>query len=132
LTPIVAFALAFLVTLALLVVVAWSGLRARRRIHIPAVGLTVASLAVTIYFAYQLGHALDLESAGVITPIHLFLARAATLALVVAIAFGLWTLRSPKSLRLHRRLAWFALTLVVLAAITGVAMVSLANPVQGP
>jgi len=129
LTPTIAFAAAFLVTLALLVVVAWSGMRAKRRVHIPAVGLAVVALAVTIWFAYRLGAVYDLESAGVITPIHLFLARFATLSIVITIVFGLRTLFVPKSLRFHKRLAWFSLTIVVLAAITGVVMIVLASPI---
>ncbi len=127
-TPTLAFAAAFLVTLALLGVVAWSGTRAKRRVHIPAVLLAYVSLAVTIYYAYRLGDTLDLASAGIITPIHLFLARAATLGLLVASALGIKTLFFPKSRRTHMKLAWFALGLVVLAAITGVIMVSLASP----
>lgn len=130
-TPTLAFAAAFLVTLALLAVVAWSGVRAKRRVHVPAVGLTVASLCVTIFYAYRLGHALDLKSAGVITPIHLFLARLATLAIVVTIGIGLRALFVPRTLRLHKRAAWISLSLVVLAAITGLVMVGLAKPIQG-
>ncbi len=129
-TPTLAFASAFLVTLLLLGVVAWSGMRAKRRVHIPAVGVTVASLGVTIYYAYQLGKTIDLASAGLITPIHLFLARLATLAIVVTAGFGLRTLFVPSTIRAHKRVAWFTLGLVVLAAITGVVMVSLAEPIQ--
>ncbi len=129
-TPTIAFALAFLVTLVLLAVVAWSGTRAKRRVHIPAVIAAYASLAVTIYYAYALGDTLDLASAGIITPIHLLLARAATVALLVASASGLRTIFRPKARRLHKRLAWFALSIVVLSAITGVAMVALASPHQ--
>lgn len=131
-TPTLAFAAAFLVTLALLAVVAWSGVRAKRRVHVPAVGLTVASLGVTIFYAYRLGQALDLKSAGVITPIHLTLARIATLAIVVTIGIGLRSLFAPKTLKLHKRAAWISLSLVVLAAVTGVVMVSLADPIQVP
>jgi hypothetical protein len=132
LTPTSAFAAAFLVTLALLGVVAWSGMRAKRRVHIPAVGVTVAALGVTIYYAYRLGDTLDLKSAGMITPIHLFLARLATLSIVITIGIGLRTLLVPTTLKLHKRAAWLSLSLVVLAAITGIVMVSLAHPVQDP
>jgi len=128
LTPTLAFAAAFLVTLVLLAVVAWSGVRAKRHVHIPSVLCAYASLAVTIYFAYRLGETLDLASAGIITPIHLFLARVATLGLVIASGLGIRTLFFPKSRRAHMKLAWIALGLVVLAAITGVIMVSLAAP----
>jgi len=132
LTPTIAFSVAFALTLVLLGVTAWSGLRAKRRIHVPAVVLTVAMLGVTIYYAYRLGDTLDLPSAGPITPIHLALARLATLALLLPIAFGIRTLFVPRTRRLHGRLAWFALAIVVLAAATGVVMVSLAEPVGAP
>lgn len=128
-TPTLAFTAAFCVTLALLGVVAWSGIRAKRRVHVPAVGLTGISLGVTIWFAYRLGHTLDLASAGIITPIHLTLARIATLAILAAIVMGLVALRSPNRIRLHKRVAWIALSLVVLSAITGVAMVSMASTI---
>lgn len=131
-SPPAAFAIAFLVTGALLGVVAWSGMRARRRVHVPAVVLAYASLFVTIWLAYALGHTIDLASAGAITPVHLFLARAATLALVVASAMGLRTVFAPKARGTHKRLAWIALSIVALAAITGIVMVSLADPVQRP
>jgi hypothetical protein len=128
LSPVAVFAAWFAATLAALVVVAWSGMRARRRVHIPAVVVTYVLLGTTIYCAYALGRVLDLRAAGPITPIHLSLARAATLALVVASAFGVRTLFVPAARRWHRRIVWFALTLVVLAAGTGVAMVALAPP----
>lgn len=131
-TPITAFAAAFLVTLVLLGVVAWSGMRAKRRVHVTAVGLTVASLGVTIWRAYRLGDTLDLDSAGIITPIHLTLARAATLAIVLAIGLGVRTLYAPGTVRRHRAVAWLALSIVVLSAITGVVMVALAQPAQRP
>ncbi len=129
-TPTLAFALAFLVTLVLLAVVAWSGMRAKRRVHIPAVAMTYVSLAVTIYYAYGLGRILDLHSAGIITPIHLFLARAATVAIVLASLIGLRTAFHPQTRGLHKRAAWLALSIVVLAAVTGVVMVCLADPIQ--
>lgn len=131
-TPSISFAAAFVLTLVLLGITAWSGLRARRKIHVPAVGLTLVSLGLTIYCAYRLGDTLDLPSAGPITPIHLTLARLATLALLLPIAFGIRTLFVPRTRRLHGRLAWFALGIVVLAAATGVVMVSLAEPVGSP
>jgi hypothetical protein len=101
-------------------------MRARRRVHVPAVLVTYALLGTTIYYAYALGRVLDLEAAGVITPIHLALARVATLALLVASAFGVRVLFVPAARGTHKRVVWIALALVVLAAGTGVAMVALA------
>jgi hypothetical protein len=127
LTPIASFALAFGVTLIALGVVVWSGLRARRGVHVPAVGFALAALGATIFCAYRLGHTLDLESAGIITPIHLTLARAATIALLVPVVLGIRTLFVPATRAWHARAAWFALALVVAAAITGVIMLSRAT-----
>ncbi|MBL8863475.1 MAG: hypothetical protein JNK02_15900 [Planctomycetes bacterium] len=127
-TPAFAFAASFLVTLVLLGVVAWSGARGKRRVHVPAVVLAYAALGVTIWCAYALGETLDLGSAGAITPIHLTIARVATLALVLASAFGARTLFRAETRRTHGRLAWTALAIVVLAAITGLVMVALAEP----
>jgi len=129
LTPKVAFALAFLITLAVLGVVVWSGKRARRRVHIPAVVCAFACLAWTIHLAYGLGETLDLAAAGPITPIHLALARVATVALLLPVATGIRALFVPGGRKLHARCAWFALTLVVAAAATGIAMVTLAPPI---
>ena len=39
------------------------------------------------------------------------------------------TLFAPTTLKLHKRAAWISLSPVVLAAITGIVMVSLAQPV---
>ena len=78
----------------------------------------------------QLGHTLDLASAGAITPVHLTLARIATAALILPILTGIRALFVPSGRKLHALCAWLALTLVVAAAVTGVVMVSLAQPLS--
>ncbi len=122
------FLSSFGVTLALLIGVVYTGFKARRRVHLPLVAATVVALCVTIFFAERLGHELDLESAGVITPIHLTLAKLATLSFLLPLITGVRTLRNPGNRRLHRIAAFTALTLTVAAAGTGTAMWLLADP----
>ena len=113
----------FALTLVLLAVVAWSGLTARRKVHIPCVVLTLAALGVTIHYAYELGKIYDLKSAGIITPIHLTLAKLTTLAFLAPIATGIRTIFVPSTRKLHRKLAFTVLAMTVLCAITGTIMI---------
>ena len=108
--------------------VVYTGFKARRRQHLPLVALTLVLLAATIYFAEQLGHELDVQSAGVITPIHLTLAKLATLSFLLPLITGLRTLRHPSTRPVHRIAAFTALTLTVAAATTGTAMWLMAPP----
>ncbi len=124
------FLASFGVTLVLLLGVVWTGFRARRRVHLPLVACTVAMLVVTILFAERLGQHLDIESAGPITPIHLALAKAATLSFLLPLVTGIRTLRNPRGRRLHRYAAFTALVLTVAAAGTGTAMWLLSDPLD--
>ncbi len=122
--------LGFLVlTVALLVAVAWTGFKARRRIHIPLVFVAVASLAMAIRYALLVGPYYDLESAGAITPIHMVIARLATAAFVLPVFTGMRTLRNPGFRRLHRMTAFLVIVLTVLAAVTGAVMLLMADRV---
>jgi len=107
------------VTVALLVFVVWSGLRARRKVHLTTVAITVVTLATAIYYAEKLGELYDLDAAGAITPIHLTIAKATTLSYLVTVAFGFLTLRNPLLRRRHRAIAFFTLGLTLLAFVTG-------------
>jgi hypothetical protein len=118
-------------TVALLSAVAWTGLRAKRRVHVPLVVLTVASLALAIHFALELGELYDLESAGPITPIHLFVARVATVCYLLPLVSGPLTLRNPRYRKLHGRLAWLVIALTGLAAATGTWMLLAAERLPG-
>lgn len=123
-----AFTLCFVLTLAALASAVVAGFRARRAWHVTSVVCVLLALGVTIYFALQLGKIYDLASAGVITPIHLTLAKVTTAAYLLPIAAGLRTIYKPSSRALHRRLAYLALTLTVITAITGTIMILLAEP----
>lgn len=127
-TPLAGFIGFFALTLVLLIAVVATGLLAQRRRHLPLVALSALSLGVTIYFAERLGELYDLEVAGVITPIHLFLAKVATASYLLPIVTGALTLRQPQRRPLHRIAAVLVVVLTVLAAATGLTMVLLAEP----
>jgi hypothetical protein len=117
--PLIGFAGFLGLTVSLLGVVVASGLKARLRVHLPAVALALASLGVTIYFAEKLGREFDLKAAGAIYPVHLFVAKVATAAYLLPIATGVRTLRDRTRRRAHFASAMLVLALTVLTAITG-------------
>jgi heme A synthase len=127
------FILAFLCTLVAFLAVLWTGLRwrikRRRALHLSLVGLTVALLVWTIAAALQLGKGYDLETAGAIYPVHMLLAKLATLSLLAPVATGVVTLRTGESHRHHRTGAFSAFVLIVLSAITGIWMILVASPI---
>lgn len=121
-------------TLVLLGAVVWTGLRARRRLHLPCVAATLAALASTIYFAVEMGAHYDLAAAGLITPVHLWLAKGTTLAYLAPLVTGVRTLRDPRWRRRHRLCAFVVLALTVATAVTGTWMLLAAErvPPAGP
>jgi len=124
----VGFIAFFALTLGGLAATVTTGLKARVRIHIACVATTVALLGITIYFAEQLGQRYDLKSAGVITPVHLALAKIATASYLLPVASGIATLRNRRWRRMHLTLAVITLTLTVGAAGTGTAMLLMSDP----
>lgn len=126
--PQVLFPTFLILTVALLGLDVYTGLKAKLAAHLTFVVITVASLVAAIWFALELGELYDLESAGWITPVHLKLARIATYAYLLPAASGLMTLRDRKHRKLHFRLAMLTLSLTVLAAITGTWMILAAQP----
>ena len=122
-TPEAGFLLFLGVTLALLGGVVWTGYRARRPVHLTLVVSAVLALGGTIFFAEQLGDHYDLEAAGWIYPVHLFIAKACTAAYVLPVVTGILVIRRSGSVRLHRIAAFSVLGLTVLTAITGTWMV---------
>ena len=106
-------------TLVLLAAVVWTGLRARRRVHLPCVAATLAALGATIWFAEQMGELYDLESAGLITPVHLWLAKGTTLLYLAPLVTGILTIRDARWRPRHRVAAFTVLALTVATAVTG-------------
>jgi len=129
LSPTVGFVGFLALTLAGLACAVATGLKARRRLHIAAVAASIASLATTIYYAKALGEQFDLESAGVITPIHLTMAKVTTALYLLPIATGITTIFRPAARRWHRRVAFLVLGLTVLTAVTGTTMILMATPI---
>lgn len=128
LSPVIGFPLFLLVTVALLGGVVWTGLRARRRTHLRLVAAAVVSLGLAIFFAERLGRLYDLESAGMIYPVHITIAKIATGAYLLPIITGWRTLLNPKHRRMHFWCAMLVLVLTVLTALTGTWMIFAAEP----
>lgn len=127
-SPTTGFIFFFVVTLVFLGTAVLAARKHRRRLHIALVGGAVAGLGGTIWYALQMGKHYDLESAGIITPIHLTLAKITTVAFLLPIAAGIRTLYAPGMRPLHKKLAYVVLGLTVLCAITGTIMILLARP----
>ncbi len=123
----IGFVASLAVTLAILAGVVVTGRAAKRKVHIPLVIGAVASLGVTIYFAEKLGELYDLESAGVIYPIHLALAKTTTVGYLLPLVTGVLTVRDATRIVWHRRCAYFILVMTVLTAATGTTMVLMAE-----
>ena len=128
--PELAFFLAFGVTLLCLGLVVYTGLRARVRLHIALVVAALTALGTAIFFAVRLGRYYDLEAAGTITDVHLFIAKLTTALYVLPLTTGVMTLYNRRHKRLHFRLAIVVLTLTVVTAVTGTWML-LAAPRLG-
>jgi hypothetical protein len=115
----VGFVGCLILTLVLLGFVVWTGLRARRALHLSGVAATVAALGLTILFALRMGTHYDLAAAGWITSVHHALARTATLAYLAPLITGALTIRDARWRPIHRRCAFVVLGLTVLSALTG-------------
>jgi len=126
--PAQGFTLFFLFTLVALGAAAYTGRLALRKAHITLVATTALLLAVTIYYAKMLGEVYDLEAAGWITPVHLTIAKVATVGLVLPIVTGLMTIRNPERFPWHQRLAWLVILIILVAAVTGTWMILAAEP----
>lgn len=116
-----------LLTIALLVLVLITGFRAQRRRHLPLVAAAVLSLGMAIVYARRLVDLYDFEAAGRIYPIHMMVAKIATFSYVLPIGTGFLTLRDGKRRPLHRKFAFLVVGLTLLAAITGIWMIALAE-----
>src|SRR5262245_36335135 len=125
------FVLSLVLTLVLLAAVVRTGLSARRRLHLSCVAATLSSLGITIYLAVKMGAHYDLSGAGLITPVHLWLAKATTLAYLAPLATGVLTIRDPRWRPRHRVCAFVVLGLTVATAVTGTWMLLAAERLPG-
>jgi hypothetical protein len=80
-------------------------------------------LALLHLFAEKMGALYHIRAAGVITPIHLALAKTTTAAYLLPIITGVRTLRDRTRRRTHRLVAFGVLTMTVLTAVTGMMMI---------
>jgi len=120
----IGFLAALVQTVLLLIAAAIAGRRRRIRGHVLLVACAVASLGVAIYFALQTGKLYDLETAGIITPIHLTLARVTTAFYLAPLITGPLAYTGRIDRRIHRALAWTAIALTLASTGTGVAMIA--------
>jgi len=111
------------VTLSLALSAVLTGRAGRRRAHVWLVGAMFASLLVTILCAERLGRSYDLKAAGVITPVHLMLAKITTLAYLGPVITGVCLWRNPRWRTRHRRAVAVALGLTAVALVTGTWMI---------
>ena len=124
------FAACLAATLVLLVLVVITGRRARRALHVTLVGTTLVALGTTIVFAERMGEHYDLEAAGWITPVHLFLAKVTTVGYLLPLVTGLCLWRDPTWRARHRACAYLVLALTVLTAVTGTWMILASERLQ--
>jgi hypothetical protein len=122
------FIVLLLCTVASLGAAVFMGITRRVRVHIPLVLLTLVFLGLTIWQALALGARYDLEGTGAIYPVHRLIARVTTFSLLLPLGAGVAALLNRSRETLHRRLAWIALALVVVTAITGVVLIWRAEP----
>lgn len=127
-SPTHGFVACFASTLLFLALAVFAARTHRRRTHVTFVGCAVAALGITIVFALQMGKVYDLRTAGIITPIHLTLAKITTVAYFVPIVVGWRAWKNGAMLPLHRKLAYVVLAMTVLCAITGTIMILRSQP----
>ena len=118
-SPSLGFPSSLALTMLLIGAVFMTGLRGRLRLHIPLVVATLVSLGVTIYFAEKLGEGYDLEAAGLITPIHLTIAKITTAAYLFPIVFRAFVL-APDTVSDVHEVGEASRLMVVPLMITGV------------
>lgn len=106
-------------TVGFLSLAAWYGRKRRIPLHLVFVACSLVSLGAAIVFALRVGERYDLEAAGLITPVHLTLARIATASYLGPLVTGPLVLAGRLRGPVHHRLAWLAFGLTVAATITG-------------
>lgn len=121
-TPTIGFIGSLVLTLVCLGFAVVTGYKAKRKMHLSAVGGAVLMLVATIYFAIELGKLYDLHYDSMITRVHLNVARINTAAYLLPVVTGLRTLKNPAGRKLHGRVAWSVLLLTVFTAVTGCMM----------
>lgn len=122
------FVLFLVITLVLLGAVVVTGKKTMRRRHLTLVVLAYIGLGLAIYYAELLGEEYDLDSAGLIYPVHLVFAKATVLAYLLPVITGVMTIKSKCKRTTHGRVAVAVILLTVVTAVTGLWMVLAATP----
>ena len=115
-------------TVAFLLGVIATGLRAQRKRHLPLVLAFFLGLAFTIWMAERLGEGLDIEAAGWIAPVHLTIAKYTTLGYALPVITGVMTIRNPRWRPRHRIVAIVLIVATVVTLVTGAWMGLAAEP----
>ena len=120
------FWLAFVATVVLLGLAAWSGKTHRRRLHFIFAPLGVLALATAIVLTERLSRAYEFPPEEM--KIHLALAKSAAGLVLLAVVSGLAAVKRPVALRLHKVAVMLAVVLILTATCTGIWVFSLAEP----
>src|SRR5690606_12029538 len=94
-----------------------------------AVAFAVLLLAGAIWSALELGELYDLGSAGIVTPIHLNVAKVTTAAYLLPVVTGVLAWRNERWRGVHGKLAFLVLVLTVFTTVTGALMLLWAEPI---
>ena len=106
-----------------------TGVRGRRKSHFSLVACLLVLLGMTVFYAEKLGEEYNLETAGMITPIHLTLAKATVLSYLLPLISGFMTLRDIRKKALHFKLAMFVIAMTTVTFVTGLMMILSAEPI---
>jgi hypothetical protein len=122
------FVLFLVITLVLLGAVVVTGKKTMRRRHLTLVALAYIGLGLAIYYAELLGEEYDLDSAGLIYPVHLAFAKTTVYAYLLPVITGIMTIKAKCTRTTHGRVAVGVILLTVVTAVTGLWMVLAATP----
>lgn len=122
------FVLFLVITLVLLGAVVVTGKKTMRRRHLTLVALAYIGLGLAIYYAELLGEEYDLDSAGLIYPVHLAFAKTTVYAYLLPVITGIMTIKAKCTRTTHGRVAVAVILLTVVTAVTGLWMVLAATP----
>jgi hypothetical protein len=122
------FVLFLVITLVLLGAVVVTGKKSLRRRHLTLVALAYIGLGLAIYYAELLGKEYDLDSAGLIYPVHLAFAKTTVYAYLLPVITGIMTIKAKCTRTTHGRVAVAVILLTVVTAVTGLWLVLAATP----
>lgn len=116
----VPFWIAFVVTVALLVVALFTGFTRKRKVHMWLGPLTIVSLAITIWFTEQLVRQYTFPEDEL--AFHLVFAKAGGLMAIPVAISGIWLWRTERARKWHRIIVFLWLACVLAATATGLWM----------